>query len=160
MTLVAMSDGWDVAAFALTVVGFVLTVASLWYAIVQLRKTASVAEAAKVAAEQTLTESRRGFQRYALAIVLRYVNELRLYVERKDWSQAAIRASDLADQAAQLANLAQDWQRFAPELRGWAADFARFASGTVPKYSTKKWKDLVQQLQGILDVSHGPFTSS
>ncbi len=159
MVLFAITDAWDVAGLVLTVVGFVLTLLSLWYAIVQVRKTASAAEAARSAAEATLIESRRTFQRYELAQVLRYMNEARLHVEARDWPRAAIRLSDLGDRAAQLANLSPEWPQLAHELRRWADDFSRFVPGATPKYPTRKWKELLQRLQVILDVSHGPFTT-
>jgi hypothetical protein len=75
----------------IAIVGFGLTAAGLVYAILQIRKTKTAAEAAEEAAKRALTESRRNLQRYAAGNAHRFVNEAKTHVDRQEWEKAAIR---------------------------------------------------------------------
>jgi hypothetical protein len=125
MILLALAEFWNnviaVGGFILTAVGFVVTVLSLIYAIRQIKETKSAATAARDAATAALAESRRYFQRYVAANCHRYVHEVIIHVENKEWHLAALRLDDLADQVAQLSSEDHAWQRFVDELRTWRA---------------------------------------
>jgi hypothetical protein len=149
-----LTDFWrDV----ITIIGFVFTTAGLVYAILQIRKTKSVAEAAEEAAKRAVVESQRNFQRYAAGNAHRYINEVKSYVDRQDWEKAAIRLSDLADQAVQLVHSDEEWRELADKLRNWAATCSRHASGSKSKFAKNKWTAFSVRLQRKIDNYYGPF---
>jgi hypothetical protein len=155
-----LSESWrDIIAIAsavVTVVGFVLTVISLVYAIRQIWKTQSAANAAKEAALRALAESQRNYQRYALANALRLLAEAKIYVDGETWDKAMLRLSDLAEQASQLADSDRDWKTFAKELRIWE-ETSKNISRKGSRFDSKKWGLFLLRLQDKIDSSHGPF---
>src|SRR4051812_24558135 len=96
-----MSEGWR---DAISIVSLIATVVGLLYAIAQIRKTKSAANAAKEAADKALAESRRSYHRFAARNARRLVSEAKIHVDNKAWALAAFRLNDLADQVAQLAS--------------------------------------------------------
>jgi hypothetical protein len=143
----------------LSLVGFGLTAAGLVYAILQIRKTKSAAEAAEEAAKRVLTESERNFQRYAAANAHRFVNEAKMHVNSQEWEKAATRLNDLADQAAQLAYTDEDWRQLADDLRTWAATCMKHARGKA-KFPMNNWVAFSVRLQRKIDHYHGPFAAT
>jgi len=150
-----LTDLWrDVVS----ILGFIVTTAGLVYAILQIRKTKSAAEAAEAAARSALAESQRNFQRYAAGNAHRFINEAKLHVDRQEWEKAATRLNDLADQAAQLGDVDEDWRQLADELRTWASICTRHAAGSKAKFVRNKWTTFSVRLQAKIDRYHGPFT--
>ncbi len=129
---------------------------SLVYAIKQIWKTQSAADAALEAANRAVAESRGSFDRYVLSNTLRYFAEAKVYVESGLWSKASLRVSDLADQVAQLANSDSSWNELLKELRNWSEVFGPSA-GAIPQFSKRKWASLARRFQVKIDEQHGPF---
>jgi hypothetical protein len=149
-----LTDFWrDVVSL----VGFLMTAAGLVYAILQIRKTKSAAEAAGEAARRALLESRLSFQRYAAGNAHRFANEAKMHVDRQEWDKAATRLNDLADQVAQLAHLNEEWRQLTDNLRNWAATCTRHAAGVKTRFAKNKWVEFAVVLQGKLDHYYGPF---
>jgi hypothetical protein len=134
----------------------IITIASLIYAIRQIRRAESAATAARSAAVETLENSRRSFQRFAPANAIRFSTEANAYVEGQMWDRAALRVGDLADQAAQLAEREQDWKVVIEELRGWEVTLKRIARGKA-KFLPPKWDKTLRSVQMLIDAQHGPF---
>jgi hypothetical protein len=149
-----LTDFWrDV----ISLVGFGLTAAGLVYAILQIRKTKSAAEAAEEAAKKAVIESQRNFQRYAAGNAHRYVHEAKGHVERQEWEKAATRLNDLADQVGQLAHMDDEWRQMADALRMWAEDCTRHARGAKSRFAKNKWAAFYLSLQAKIDLYYGPF---
>jgi hypothetical protein len=151
-----LNDFWR---YLITLVGFVLTAAGLVYAILQIRKTKTAAEAAEVAAKKALTESRQNFQRYVAATAHRFVGDAKRHVSSQDYEKAATRLEDLADQA--VAFMDEDWRQLADDLRSWAARCMKHARGvTKAKFPMNNWDDFPLRLQRMIDHYHGPFAAT
>jgi hypothetical protein len=151
-------DLLSVVGFVITVVGTAVTIAGLVYAVKQIRKTQSAAEAARVAVMDTLAETRKEYQRYAGANAHRYFGEVRSHVDHKEWEAAARRVDDLADVLAQLVSLDAKWTSWVVELRKWAGSFKKaIPSGQLSKHMAGKWRTFRIKLQGIIDTTYGPF---
>jgi hypothetical protein len=149
-----LNDFWrDVVSL----VGFAFTTAGLVYAILQIRKTKSAAEAAEAAAKRAILESRRNFQRYAAGNAHRFINEAKRHVDRLEWEQAATRLGDLADQVAQLVQSDEEWRPLIDELRTWAATCNRFAAGGRGKFRSTSWVRFFVRLQAKIDNFYDPF---
>jgi len=148
-----LSEFWrDVLAVA----SAIITVLSLLYAILQIRKTKSAAIAAKEAVEKVHEESQRNFQRYALTNALRFMTEAKVHAESRAWDKAALRLGDLADQAAQLAYFDEEWKQLAVELRRWEDTMKRVGSQKA-NLAPMKWSAFLLRVQLKVDESHGPF---
>jgi hypothetical protein len=156
-----LSDGWrdviSIASLILSVLGLAATVVGLWYAIDQIRKTKSAADAAKEAADEALTESRESYNRYTAANAHRLLKEVKIHVQGEVWILAAVRLADLADQVAQLANEDPEWKPFADELREWEAACQRRARGVKKRFAVDKWGEFTRRLQAQMDSWSGPF---
>lgn len=149
-----MNDFWrDVVSIGSAVV----TVIGLIYAIRQIWKTQSAAEAARESADRAFAESRSQFQRYALTNALRFVAEVKLHVGSRAWELASIRTSDLAEQVSQLSETEPEWEPIAQDLRKWETEFGRLASGTLKRLRSSARHDFLNALQGKIDKQHGPF---
>src|SRR4051794_30158637 len=121
-----LSDVWrDIISIG----GFLLTIAGLLYTMRQVWLAKSAAEAAKNAADRTLDESRKSFQRYIAANAHRFINEAKMSIENEQWAAAAMRLRDLADQLAQLTGLSLALEQLRTAARRWAEDCSRRASG-------------------------------
>ena len=149
-------DVISVSSAVITIVGFVLTVVSLIYAIRQIWKTQSAADAALEAAGQAVTEGRRSFERYTLANALRYFAATKLFINGLLWDKASLRLNDLAEQRAQLASVDPIWTELTAELRKWSDTFARISRHET-KFSDPKWSKFAIKLQSKIDERHGPF---
>jgi hypothetical protein len=143
-----MSEGWR---DAVSITSLVATIVGLWYAIVQIRRTKSAANAAREAADKALAESRRSYHRYTLANAQRFIKEAKIHVENKTWALAAFRLNDLADQAAQLVGEDPEWRLFANELREWEATCQGQARGLKKTFTVLKWSEFTRRLQSLSD---------
>jgi hypothetical protein len=143
----------------ISLVGFILTVVGLVYAILQIRKTKSAAVAAAVAAKKALIESEQAFQRFAAAIAHRYVNEAKNHVSAKAWMLACLRLGDLADQVGQLAARDNEWRELTDQIREWERITSRHAQNDLTKFAARKWTDFLVQLQRKIDRSFGLLSS-
>jgi hypothetical protein len=142
---------------ALSIVGFIVTVLGLIYAIRQIRLTKSAADAAKEAADKALLESQKSYQRYTAGNAHRFVNEAKIHVEYKAWSLAAFRLNDLADHVAQLAGEDSEWRDLADELRQWEATCQGQARGQKKGFAVAKWAEFTRRLQAKMADWFGPF---
>jgi hypothetical protein len=152
-----LSEFWrdivSISSAVITTVGFIIT-------IVQIRKTRSSAEAARKAASEAVSESRKSFERYALSNAFRYLAETKLHVGNRHWSPASLRLNDLAEQTGQLAALDPgEWKELTIELRRWSDTIARLPDAN-PKFAHLKWAEFVRRLQEKIDERHGPFSTS
>lgn len=146
----------SLVSIAITLIGFVLTVASLWYAIQQIRKTKTAAEAATEAANRAFKDSETLILRFAVANAVRFLAEVRLHLEAKIWDFASLRAADLADQLAQLARNDIACSDLAQTIRGWEATFRKLHKSD-DKFDEPKWLKYMLKLQTKLDQLHTPF---
>ena len=149
-------DLLSIASIVISIVGFALTVLSLLYAIQQIRMTKTAAEAAEEAAKKTLLESEYLFTRFAAANSLRFLAEVRLFVDSKSWGFAALRLGDLRDQVAQLAKLDKDCESLVVGLRRWETTL-RELSREEGIFSERKWLLFAVRLQNKIDQLHTPF---
>jgi hypothetical protein len=147
----------SISSAVITIVGFGLTVVSLIYAIRQIWKTQSAADAALKAANQAVTESRQSFERYTLANALRYFAEAKLYINDSLWDKASLRLNDLSEQTAQLSSVDPEWKALTVELRKWSNTLAQL-SARGSRFSHRKWSDFTIRFQGKIDEQHGPFS--
>jgi hypothetical protein len=150
-------DGVSIVSFAVGIVSLVVTVVGLLYAIAQIRKTKSAANAAKEAADEALAESRRSYHRYAAGNAHRLINEAKIHVENKAWVLAAFRLNDLANQVAQLASEDPAWRQLADLLRGWETACHGQARGLKKTFAVVKWGEFIRRLQAKIDDWSGPF---
>jgi uncharacterized membrane protein len=157
LTSPLMSEGWR---DAVSIASLVATVAGLWYAIVQIRRAKSAANAAKEAADKALAESRRNYHRYAVANAHRFIKEAKIHVENKTWILAAFRLNDLADQVAQLASEDPEWRQLADNLRKWEAACQDQDRGLKKTFAVLKWGEFTRRLQAKIDVWSGPFPAT
>lgn len=135
----------------LTIVGFASTIAGLYYAIAQIRKTKTAARAAEEASKTALNESHYLFQRYAASNAQRFINEATIHVENRSWQEGRMRVNDLADQAGQLASLDPAWQEFADTLRRWSATLGKMTRNKSARFASNKWAEFVVRLQTKID---------
>lgn len=82
-------DVLSLAAFAVTVIGFAVTI---W----QLVKTRSAARAAEDAANKVAAQSRFEYARLICSRAARLLQESKLHIGAEDWKKAEIRLGDLA----------------------------------------------------------------
>lgn len=146
----------SLVSIAITIVGFILTVASLWYAIQQIRKTKTAAEAASEAANRAVRDSETLILRFAIANAVRFLAEVRLHLEAKAWSFASLRAADLADQIAQLARNDGACRDLVQTLRVWESTFRKLHRGD-GEFNEPKWLRYMIKIQTKLDQLHTPF---
>jgi hypothetical protein len=114
-----LTDFWRDLISIISTVG---TLAGLVYAIVQIAKTKSAAQAARTAAKLAQAESHAAFHAYAAAMAHRFVNEIHLHVNGEKWEFAALRLRDLATKRPGL-------PRPIPHGRSWLKSFV---SGRAP----------------------------
>jgi hypothetical protein len=152
-----LRDLLSIAGVAVSVLGTLATLLGLYYAILQIRKTASAAQAASEAAKNTLEESQRNFHNYAIANANRFVNEAKIHIENGHWERAAVRLNDLADQGAQLVSNDEGWADTVAELRDWGNICLRLKKEEIKRFPTAKWLLFLQDLQAKIDSRYGPF---
>jgi hypothetical protein len=145
---------------SITLVGFVATLLSLYYAIRQVRDAKSAAEAARSAAQEALVKSQQNYLRYVAANSHRYVNEVIIHVDHQAWQLATLRLSDLADQISQLASDDAEWKTFSDALRTWATTTKRLHTEDLKRFARSKWEEFLLRLQAKIDSYYGPFRST
>ena len=157
-----LRDWIAIVSAVATLIGFLLTVLSLFYAIGQIRRTQTAARAAEEAARQVLSESRSRFADYSFANLMRYVDQAEDFVSRRDWALATLRVNDLALQAAQLGDTDREWQEIAAELIQSASTFRRIANGELKDtpQQRKRWSDFLLKLKAKVIEQHGPFKTN
>lgn len=132
-------DAITIFSLALTVLGFI------------------VARSARRAARRATEESQRNYRRYVVANLLRLLDGAKTFVDSKDRKRATLRLGDLADQAAQLADLDGDWTDLASELRRWEEDVKALAKEKGRTFPADKWTSFILRLQTRIHRLHGPF---
>ena len=107
-------DTLAIAGLVLGLVGFLLTLVGLWYAIRQVRQATSAAAAAKNAAEATPAQDARPLPPVHRGRLARHGGST--YLEAAQWGKAAIRLDDLADDISRLED-DPEWAPLADGLR-------------------------------------------
>ena len=141
----------DLVRDIIAIAGLVVTFVGFYLAITQIWKTTSAAKAAEEAARLALEESQRSFRKFAALFAHRFVNEVKLHIQNEDWSKAAMRAGDLADQMAQIDNQSVE------KLRALSTSFTRLAAGQSERKSTRKWIELLTAVESQVDFFIRPF---
>jgi hypothetical protein len=149
-----------IGGIVLSAIGFLATLFSLWYAIRQVKKAKSAAEAARDAAQATLAQSKQQFVRYVAGNSQRFVNEVIIYIRNRAWHLAALRLNDLADQLAQMAIFDPECQRFVEGLRTWSATLHRLDRGEITRFAATRWADFLLALHAKIDSYYGPFPAA
>ena len=144
-------------SLGLTIVGFLLTVIGLCYAIAQIRKTESAAQAAKKAALDAIQEARRGFQKFAVAFAHRFLNEVKIHLRNQHFDRAALRLDDLATHLAQLSSPEEKWLSLQKKVRVWANSCNQRAKDETSEFAEKKLSDFLLKLESEIDRLFGPF---
>lgn len=144
--------------------GFAITIASLWLAIFQIRKTATVAEAARKAAERMLSQNRDQFRQYVAANLRRFLSELRMFVDGQCWDRAAMRFDDLAEQLSQMALVSDGlnagmYADVATAARQWSVACRRTSAGK-SRFVRSKFDNYLRRLHGAIDSVCGPFAGN
>jgi len=136
-----------------------LTAAGLIYAIAQIRKTKSAAQAAEEAAKIVLHETQKSFQKYVIALAHRFINEVKALVRAQppDWVKAAMRLSDLADQMAHTVSPAAVANSEVDEVRNWAGRFHKYAVGKLKRFPDKEWEAFLARFESRIDSLMRPF---
>jgi hypothetical protein len=147
----------------INLVGFSITIASLWLAFRQIRKTTTAAEAARDAAERMLRQNREQYRRYVASNLRRYLAELRMLVDREVWDRAASRFDDLAEQLSQLGAASRESDLAASAeattaARQWAITCRRMIFRK-SRFARTKFDNYIQQLHGTIDAYCGPFVN-
>ena len=154
--LLALSESWsDLVAIG----GLILTASGFAITIAQLRKTKSAADAAREAAERASSESRQQFQNLVSSNAHTFISQVRESVDRKDWSGAARRVNDLADQMALVPQQDIEFAQLINDLRAWGSRFSRLASGDLKKFYNSRWENFFLLLQQRIDSLRAPFAS-
>lgn len=144
--------------------GFAITIASLWLAFFQIRKTATAAEAARKAAERMLSQNRDQFRQYVAANLRRFLTELRMFVDGECWDRAAMRFDDLAEQLSQMALVSdglnsEKYAEVATTARQWSVACRRTGAGK-SRFVRTKFDNFLRQLHGAVDTVCGPFAGN
>jgi hypothetical protein len=100
------------------------------------------------------------FRRFSAANVHRLLGETKNYVERGDWTVAALRLGDLADQVAQIGADDPELAVLANDLRQWEETCNKHARGTGSRFAIRKWSEFVRNLQLKTDQWLGPFPTA
>ena len=163
--LAYLDDAWRDHLALFACIGTVATLLALFVTIWQVLRTKKVSEATRKIANETLSASRKQFNRYAAANANRFVHEAKILIEYESWSLASQRLGDLADQAVQISHVAgdgrEDWDGWAKELRDWENTFKRVHGGELKYTRTlkRKWDAFAQKLSAKIDHYYGPFTA-
>lgn len=148
----------DVVALA----GLVASVAGLVLSYLSFRmagRAKTAAEAAREAAQVAAAESRVAFIRYSLGEVRRLAREVQIHYDHQNWTRAADRLMDLADQIAQLAHAAPEWRTFIGEARTRVVSLRRIATGQ-RRPPVRGWDLFLQGLLDRIDRAYGPFAGN
>ncbi|MCI0642500.1 MAG: hypothetical protein L0Y72_16790 [Gemmataceae bacterium] len=153
-------NGWlnDWWRDALSVFGVTLTIGGLLLAIWQIRRAVNAAEAAKLAAENALFESRKSFLRFVSALAHRFVNEINVHIENSTWQVASVRMDDLASQLMQLTHTEQELHEAVRQLRHYSTACKGLTSGTRKRFPLKKRLSFSQGLQDKIEKKLSPLS--
>src|SRR4051794_3034814 len=153
MHLFALDSGWSdfytVAGFYVGVVGLVIGVVGFAVTIWQIRQAKTAADAAKDAANRTLTESKDSFERFVAAFASRLLSELQRAEDSKDWQLANLRTHDLAELLGTIDVVEFDATVLVARLREFEQKFADRKAERNPKFSQVKWDKLVNDLHAL-----------
>jgi hypothetical protein len=149
---------------AVNLIGFAITILSLYIAYFQIRKMTTAAEAARDAAEQTRNQNRDQFRQYVASTLRRFLTELRLFVDTESWDRAALRLDDVAEQLSQLALIADPAnpgtmgisREIAAAARDWANTCRKIKSQKA-RLVRSKFDQYVHRVHGSIDSICGPF---
>ena len=162
MPLFALSPFWNdffsVSGFAVGVLGVLIGVAGFGYTIYQVRKTQRAVDAAREAATKAIEESRRQFHRYQTALANRLLSEATMRFEHEEWQMAAVRANDLADIIAQLADAAPQLGTAVDELRDRCQRLLAQVDKPNPRVARQNWNALMHRIQREIDRLLAPFS--
>lgn len=143
--------------------GLLLAVISFVAAVVQLNKTKKSIDAANAASREVLENSKNKFLEYIISNSRTVLRELAAAVVARQWGIAALRASDLADQAVQISHtMAVDNDlviKAVSRLRHWAATFHQIDANGVQwdPHLDKKWQKELLLSNALIDSNFGPF---
>ena len=154
-----INDFWGDVLSILSVVGFVLTALGVWLAYVQIRRTATAAQAATEAAIATYNESRDQYKRYVIAQADRLLAACHAHVKGKLWLLAVIRIGDLTDLLLQLTDDDLRWGEFSSRLEEVEQQFDRIQQNRI-KYSDRlsiQWETLYREIRQIIRRKSQPF---
>ncbi|MBN9120435.1 MAG: hypothetical protein J0I06_14975 [Planctomycetes bacterium] len=164
MILFALDPWWNdfyaAGGFWIGLVGGIVGIAGLWYAILQVWKVEAAATAAKQAAEETLAKSKNAYGKFVGSFARRLLSSLESAVSEKDWKLAVLRANDLAELIASVSEAIPDAADLAYQLRVFGQKFAAGTPKTEPKYRNEKWNALVLELHARLDNVNAPFRNN
>ena len=157
-----LNDFWRDIWTIFGVAGTIATLVGLWVAIVQIRRTATAAEAARAAAERAAVEHRRAMSQFVIGSAHRLVREVTIYVENQSWPLAAVKIIDLADQIAIFSRTADapgpELVQLAAEFRKWSFQFGRLEAGEIEwgKHYRQRWAKSLLAFSSQLDLYLGP----
>ena len=154
-----LNDFWRDALSILGVIGFVLTAAGVWLAYVQMRRTATAAEAATDAAIESLRESEARYNKSTFAQCARLLADARELVRIERWDRAATRLGDLAELLLQLAETSDQWSGYVKRLYFLENALGRvFTEVTTFSTGTRgKWEKLDTELRTLFAERLKPF---
>jgi hypothetical protein len=141
---------------AFTIGGFVVGLAGIAYTAYQVRKGVSAATAAKIAAEQTLTESKNAVNKLLIGMARSHFNELKRSIEKEDWIVVKLRCEDLADLISQTNHPATETGEITAGLRELSAVFHRKSKGAGPRLVDKKLRELIGRIHLCIDTISNP----
>ena len=158
-----LPDSWRDLIAITSLIGTLGTLAALFFAVVQVRRTRRIAEATQETMDTVLAQARSAVGQYAMSTGRRQLSEAKLFFDANNWSAAALRMGDLAEQAAQLAQSfssdRQNWNDLGSMFRNWEATCRRLDRGTIQLNTNLagKWDKFTQNAAARLDSQHGPF---
>ena len=157
-----LNDFWRDALSILGVVGFVLTAAGVWLATIQMRRTATAAEAATDAAIATFNENRTRYIHHVLTQADRMLMGCHAHIKGKTWLLAVARIGDLAELLLQLVDDDPRWGDFIPRLEEIEQQLDRVQQARI-KYSDRlsvQWETLFREIRQTIRMKSRPFESS
>lgn len=153
---VFLSNNWrdivSVVGFALSVIGFVATMAGLYLAWKQLQDTRSSVDRAVAEVEA----SRRRYNQYVGHQILRFLHETQAFVSSKSWQAAAGRLRDVSNLLIQVSDSTNTWQVMSQKSVEQASVFENLAEKPAKAFTTglkDKWStfsaDLMVKVQEL-----------
>ena len=145
----------------ISVGGTALTLLGLAIAVLQFRKQATAAKAAREATTDLIREVQRRHHAHVAANIRRYFDVLKNHVDFARWEQAVMRAADLAEQLAQVLSAREDkgLADAIAKLDEWEADLRRqtLKGGAMSPRKRNQWLNFCVELASAMDVRAGPF---
>jgi hypothetical protein len=144
----------DVWRDLIGIAGLVLTVAGFWFAIWQIRKTQTAAQAA----EEMAKESKRVFVGFSASLARRYYQDVGDSIAQANWAVAALRLGDLIDLVVQLIAEHQ-LKEIVSQLKEWQHTCQRLAGAKLKRFPQAKWKAFEADLANEIFRSLRPYQS-